>query len=180
MSAEITPFFCPLCKIEVTDDRRYPCPLTGCPIGPIAEPGKAAALILTSEESAAIIALWGQRSVKFTEIMALLARDLGAGELSSLSEQQAAAIREEAEEVVRLWSGDADMIGDTLALSPAPSIVPTTSLQHLLRDHFELGEQINDIEETALERRTRHYTAGYYLGVAALVVCLLLAGLWIG
>jgi hypothetical protein len=74
---------------------------------------------------------------KFEAICALIADELGLGELHTLGEPDRALVKAEADEATERWMEHADM-----------ATPPKTSLQKLLAEHFELVGQILDMQES--------------------------------
>ena len=74
-----------------------------------------------------------ERVIKFEAICALIANELGLGELHTLGESDRALVKAEADQATEHWMEHADL---------AP---PKTNLQRLLAEHFELVGQILDM-----------------------------------
>jgi hypothetical protein len=100
------------------------------------------AVPLSPEEASERAELHRQRDAKMDEIVALIASQLGHGDITSLTPDQREAI--EAEEAEERWMEEAEMAD--------PPVEPTTPLQRLLREHHDLGEMILDIEDEAIDR----------------------------
>ena len=81
-----------------------------------------------------------QRAEKFAALCALVARDLGYGELQHLSEEDRNHIEGEAEHYVALW-------GDTLEMKTSPSLRLRTPLRRLLAEYHDTCEKILDEQE---------------------------------
>ena len=81
-----------------------------------------------------------QRAEKFAALCALVARDLGYGELQDLSEEDRNHIAGEANHYVELW-------GEMLEMKTSPTICPITSLRRLLAEYHDAGEKILDEQE---------------------------------
>ena len=81
-----------------------------------------------------------QRAEKFAALCALVARDLGYGELQDLSEEDRNHIAGEANHYVELW-------GEMLEMKTSPTIRPITSLRRLLAEYHDAGEKILDEQE---------------------------------
>ena len=81
-----------------------------------------------------------QRAEKFAALCALVARDLGYGELQDLSEEDRNHIAGEANDYVALW-------GETLEMKTSPSIRLMTPLRRLLAEYHDTCEKILDEEE---------------------------------
>jgi len=81
-----------------------------------------------------------QRAEKFTALCALVAGDLGYGELQHLSEEDRNHIEGEAKHYVELW-------GETLEIKTSPTIRPITPLRRLLAEYHETCEKILDEQE---------------------------------
>jgi hypothetical protein len=84
--------------------------------------------------------LYAQKSKKFGEICALVARDLGYGELPTLSETSRKYVENEVEQHVREWE-------ETVEMRTSPTIRPITPLRRLLSEHREICERILDEQE---------------------------------
>jgi len=78
-----------------------------------------------------------ERVSKFEAICALIADELGLGELHTLGEPDRALVKAEADEATERWMEHADM-----------ATRPKTSLQKLLAEHFELVGLILDMQES--------------------------------
>ena len=81
-----------------------------------------------------------QRAKKFTALCALVARDLGYGELPDLSEADRNHVEGEAKHYVQLW-------GETVEMKTSLAIRPTTPLGRLLAEYFDTCERILDERE---------------------------------
>ena len=81
-----------------------------------------------------------QRAEKFAALCALVARDLGYGELQHLSEKDRNHIEGEAEHFVELW-------GETLEMKTSPTIRLMTPLRRLLAEYHDTCEKILDEQE---------------------------------
>jgi hypothetical protein len=81
-----------------------------------------------------------RRAEKFAAICALVARDLGYGELSILSEEDRNHVRREAKNYVELW-------GETVEMKTSPTIRPITPLRRLLAEYHDTCERILDEQE---------------------------------
>jgi hypothetical protein len=84
--------------------------------------------------------LCAQKTEKFASICSLVARELGYGELSTLSEADRNQVKDEAEQYVALW-------GETVEMKTSPTIRPMTPLRRLLSEHQNLCERILDERE---------------------------------
>ena len=80
------------------------------------------------------------KAEKFAALCALVARDLGYGELQHLSEEDRNHIEGEAKHCVALW-------GETLEIKTSPTIRPITPLRRLLAEYHETCEKILDEQE---------------------------------
>ena len=78
-----------------------------------------------------------ERVHKFEAICALIADELGLGELHTLGESDRALVKAEADEATERWMEHADV-----------ATPPQTNLQKLLAEHFELVGQILDMQES--------------------------------
>ena len=84
--------------------------------------------------------LCAQKAEKFASICSLVARELGYGEPSTLSEADRDQVKDEAEQYVELW-------GETVEMKTSPTIRPMTPLRRLLSEHQNLCERILDERE---------------------------------
>src|SRR6476620_4957145 len=84
-----------------------------------------------------------QRAEKFTALCALVARDLGYGELPQLSEVDRDRIEGEAKHYVELWE-------ETVEIKTSPTIRPITPLRRLLAEYHDTCERILDEQEIAV------------------------------
>ena len=84
--------------------------------------------------------LCAQKAEKFALICSLVARELGYGELSTISEADRDQVKDEAEQYVELW-------GETVEMKTSPTIRPMTPLRRLLSEHQNLCERILDERE---------------------------------
>ena len=80
-----------------------------------------------------------QRAEKFAALCALVARDLGYGELQHLSEEDRNHIEGEAKHYVELW-------GETLEMK-SPTFHPFTPLRRLLAEYYDTCGKILDEQE---------------------------------
>jgi hypothetical protein len=104
-----------------------------------------------------------QRAEKFTALCALVARDLGYGELPQLSEVDRDHIEGEAKHYVELWE-------ETVEIKTSPTIRPITPLRRLLAEYHDTCERILDEQEIAVglwayKKRTqgpRRRSAAFY------------------
>ena len=78
--------------------------------------------------------LCAQKAEKFASICSLVARELGYGELSTISEADRDQVKDEAEQYVELW-------GETVEMKTSPTIRPMTPLRRLLSEHQNLYEK---------------------------------------
>ena len=78
-----------------------------------------------------------QRAEKFAALCALVARDLGYGELQDLSEEDRNHIAGEAKHYVALW-------GETLEMKTSPTFRLMTPLRRLLAEYHDTCEKILD------------------------------------
>ena len=97
--------------------------------------------------------LSAQKAEKFTAICALVAREIGYGELSTISEEDRNQVEDEAKQYVELW-------GETVEMQTSPTIRPITPLRRLLIEHHDICERILDEHEIevslwAYQRRTQ-------------------------
>ena len=85
-----------------------------------------------------------QRAEKFTALCALVAHDLGYGELPDLSEADRNHIEGEAKHYVELW-------GETIEMKTSLAIPPMTPLGRLLAQYFDTCERILDEHEIEVD-----------------------------
>jgi hypothetical protein len=81
--------------------------------------------------------LYTQKSEKFDQLCALAARELGYGELSTLSVEDRIRVEDEAKQYVEQW-------GETVEMRTSPTIRPITPLRRLLAEYHEVCERILD------------------------------------
>ena len=84
--------------------------------------------------------LYVQKSKKFDQLCALVARELGYAELSTLSDDARSRITDEAENYVEQWD-------ETVEMQTSPAIRPMTALRRLLAEHHDICERILDEHE---------------------------------
>jgi hypothetical protein len=84
--------------------------------------------------------LHAQKSKKFDEVCALVARELGYSELPLLSDEDRSRVEDEAKQYVEQW-------GETVEMRTSPSIRPITTLRRLLAEHHDICERILDEQE---------------------------------
>ncbi|MGA8689646.1 MAG: hypothetical protein WB662_06990 [Methyloceanibacter sp.] len=84
--------------------------------------------------------LSAQKAEKFTAICALVARELGYGELSTISQENRNQVEDDAKQYVELW-------GETVEMKTSPTIRPITPLRRLLAEHHDICERILDEHE---------------------------------
>jgi hypothetical protein len=97
-------------------------------------------------------ALHAQKAGKFAVICALVARELGFGELSAMSDEVRTQVEDEAKQYVEQWA-------ETVEMKTNPSIRPMTPLRRLLNEYHDICERILDEQEIevgilAHQRRT--------------------------
>jgi len=97
--------------------------------------------------------LYAQKTKEFDEICALVARELGYGELSTLSGKDRNQVENEAEQYVKEWE-------ETVEMRTSPTIRPITPLRRLLSRYHDICERILDQREIevglwAYKRRPR-------------------------
>jgi hypothetical protein len=85
-------------------------------------------------------ALHAQKAGKFALICALLARELGFGELSAMSDEVRNQVEDEAEQYVEQWA-------ETVEMKTSPAIRPMTPLRRLLNEYNDICERILDEQE---------------------------------
>jgi hypothetical protein len=81
-----------------------------------------------------------QRAEKFNAICALVARDLGYGELAYLSEEDRNHIIGEAKHYVELWE-------EAVEMKTSPTVRSITPLRRLLAEYHDTCERILDEQE---------------------------------
>ena len=84
--------------------------------------------------------LYAQKSKKFDQVCALVARELGYSELPLLSDEDRSRVEDEAKQYVEQWE-------ETVEMRTSPTIRPITPLRHLLAEHHEICERILDEQE---------------------------------
>jgi hypothetical protein len=83
--------------------------------------------------------LYAQKSKKFGE-GAAAARELGYGELSTLSVEDRIRVEDEAKQYVEQWE-------ETVEMTTSPTIRPMTPLRRLLAEYHDTCERILDEQE---------------------------------
>ena len=81
--------------------------------------------------------LYTQKSEKFDQVCALVARELGYGDLSTLSVEDRIRVEDEAKQYVEQWD-------ETVEMRTSPTIRPITPLRRLLAEYHEVCERILD------------------------------------
>jgi hypothetical protein len=81
--------------------------------------------------------LHAQKTKKFDEICVLIARELGFGDLSKMSEAARKQIEGEAEYHVKEWE-------ETVEMRTDPALRPITPLRRLLNQYHHICERILD------------------------------------
>lgn len=84
--------------------------------------------------------LYAQKSEKFGQVCALAARELGYGELATLTVEDRVRVEEEAKQYVEQWEETVEMRTDF-------TIRPVTPLRHLLAEYHDICERILDEHE---------------------------------
>lgn len=84
--------------------------------------------------------LYTQKSAKFVQVCALAARELGYGELSTLSVEERIRVEDEAKQYVEQWE-------ETVEMKTSFAIRPITPLRRLLAEHHDICERILDEQE---------------------------------
>jgi hypothetical protein len=84
--------------------------------------------------------LYAQKSEKFGEVCAVAARELGYGELSTLSVEDRIRVEDEARLYVEQWE-------ETVEMRTNFTIRPVTPLRHLLAEYHDICERILDEHE---------------------------------
>jgi len=85
-------------------------------------------------------ALHAQKAGKFAVICALVARELGFGELLAMSDEVRNQVEDEAEQYVEQWA-------ETVEMKTSPTIRPMTPLRRLLNEYNDICERILDEQE---------------------------------
>lgn len=101
----------------------------------------------TEEERGQLVEAHEQLGKKFDEICEELAKQLGYGDLATLSAESKAQIEKQAEDLTEQWDSEPEMSDDPEIA--AQSIPPEAALQTLLAEHHELCERILDIQGDA-------------------------------
>ena len=78
--------------------------------------------------------LFAEKAEKFAAICALVARELGYGELSTISEEDRNQVEDDAEQYVELC-------GETVEMQTSPTIRPITPLRRLLGEYHDICEK---------------------------------------
>jgi hypothetical protein len=84
--------------------------------------------------------LYTQKSKKFDQVCALVARELGYGELPLLSDEDRSRVEDEAKQHVEQWE-------ETVEMRTSPTIRPITALRRLLAEYHYICERILDEQE---------------------------------
>ena len=84
--------------------------------------------------------LYAQKSEKFGEVCAVAARELGYGDLSTLSVEDRLRVEDEAKLYVEQWE-------ETVEMRTNFTIRPVTPLRHLLAEYHDICERILDEHE---------------------------------
>lgn len=84
--------------------------------------------------------LYIQKSKKFDQVCALVARGLGYGELPILRDEERSRVEDEAQQYVEQWE-------ETVGMRTTPTIRPITPLRRLLAEYHDICERILDEEE---------------------------------
>ena len=87
--------------------------------------------------------LYTQKSAKFAQVCALAARELGYGELSTLSVEERIRVEDEAKQYVEQWE-------ETVEMKTSFAIRPITPLRRLLAEYHDICERILDEQEIDL------------------------------
>ncbi len=102
---------------------------------------------LTDTEEIMREALYEARCTKFNQIKKLIAEQLGYNPAAMWASQEK-EVEDEAVDACESWEEEAEM--------QTPPSEPITPLQVLLREYWDLGERILDIQDTAIERDLGH------------------------
>ena len=84
--------------------------------------------------------LYAQKSQKFGELCARVARELGYSELWASRDQVRNRVEDEAKQYVEQWE-------ETVEMRTSLTIRPITPLRRLLAEYHEIGERILDEHE---------------------------------
>ena len=84
--------------------------------------------------------LYVEKIKKFDEICALVARELGYGELSTMNGEGRNRVEDEAKQYVEQWE-------ETVEMRTSPTIRPITPLRRLLSQYHDICERILDEHE---------------------------------
>ena len=84
--------------------------------------------------------LYAQKSKKFDQVCALVARELGYSELPLLSDEDRSRVEDEAKQYVEQWE-------ETVEMGTSPTIRPITPLRRLLAEYHDICERILDEHE---------------------------------
>jgi|ERR1700737_2578413 hypothetical protein len=84
--------------------------------------------------------LYAQKSEKFDRLCAVAARELGYGELSTLSVDDRIRVEDEAKQYVEQWE-------ETVEMKTNFTIRPNTPLRRLLAEYHDICERILDEHE---------------------------------
>ena len=84
--------------------------------------------------------LYAQKAEKFGEVCAVAARELGYGDLPSLSVEDRIRVEDEAKRYVEQWE-------ETVEMRTTFTIRPVTPLRHLLAEYHDICERIVDEHE---------------------------------
>ena len=83
--------------------------------------------------------LYAQKSKKFDQVCAVVALELGYGELSTLSDEERNQVEDEAKQYVEQW--------EAVEMRTSLTIRPITPLRRLLAEYHDIGERILDEQE---------------------------------
>jgi hypothetical protein len=81
--------------------------------------------------------LYAQKTKKFDEICALIARELGYGEPSKMNDSERRRVKGEAEYRLKEWE-------ETVEMRTKPTLRPFTPLRRLLNQYHDICERILD------------------------------------
>ena len=84
--------------------------------------------------------LYAQKSKKLEQLCAVAARELGYGELSTLSVADRMRVDDQVEQYVEQWE-------ETVEMRTSPTIRPITPLRRLLAEYQDICERILDEHE---------------------------------
>ena len=99
---------------------------------------------LTDAHRATLVTLRSQQNSKFIEIAALLAQELGHGDVAKAGPKIRQDIADQAHAAIDRYAEEAELDRKEPATGDRP-----TAFELLLREHSELGAQISDVLDEA-------------------------------